>query len=71
MLAAYGSQSYDLFAGALATDTKKLESVHVGGKYNLLDNLALGGEVIWDKRTQFDRQTVDNTRLHLSATFEF
>lgn len=71
VLAAYGSQSYDPFAGSLATDTKKLESVHVGGKYNLLENLALGGEVIWEKRTQFDRQTVDNTRLHLSATFDF
>lgn len=71
VLAAYGSQSYDSFAGALATDTEKLESVHVGAKYNLMENLALGGEVIWDKRTQTDRQTVDNTRLHLSATFEF
>ncbi|SEI11961.1 DcaP family trimeric outer membrane transporter [Paracoccus alkenifer] len=71
VLAAYGSQKYDSFAGERVTDTRKLQSVHVGGKYNLMDNVALGGEVIWEKRKQFNSQTVDNTRLHLSATFEF
>ncbi len=71
VLAAYGRQSYDSFAGARATDTDKLETVNIGGKYNLTENFAVGGEVIWANRTQFDGAEVDNTRLHLGATFDF
>lgn len=71
VLAAYGRQKYDAFAGQIDTDTETLETVNIGGKYNLTENFAVGGEVIWANRTQFDGAEVDNTRLHLAATFDF
>lgn len=71
VLAAYGRQSYDSFAGQRDTDTDKLETVNIGGKYYMTENFAVGGEVIWANRTQFDGAEVDNTRLHLGAVFDF
>lgn len=71
VLAAYGRQSYDSFAGQRGTDTDKLETFNIGGKYNITENFAVGGEVIWANRTQFDGDEVDNTRLHLGAIFDF
>ena len=68
---AYGKREIDRYAGALATDTSELETVHFNVTYKPVERVTLGLEYITGERTEFGGASFDADRIQASAQFNF